>query len=164
MVKQVKKNIYLITSIVVFIDQVLKIIISNSIELHQVLSIIPNFFYITFTKNTGGAWSILSNNTYLLTIISFICLLYIIQYILKKQEYKFLETIYLGLLMGGILGNFIDRLLYQYVIDFIGLQFGSYYFPIFNIADIAIVCGVFLLIYESIRRDQNEFRSRKRES
>ncbi|MBE6147632.1 MAG: signal peptidase II [Firmicutes bacterium] len=156
MVKQVKKKILIITSIVVVLDQIIKIIISNTIRLHEVVSIIPNFFYLTFTKNTGGAWSILNNNTYLLTIVSFICLLYIIKYILKKDNYQFLETIYLSLLTGGILGNFIDRLIYQYVIDFIGLQLGSYYFPIFNIADMAIVTGVFLMIYESIRRDKDE--------
>ena len=58
-----------------------------------------------------------------------------------------------GLVIGGILGNFIDRLIYKGVIDYLGFIFGSYYFPIFNLADICIVIGTFILIIDTVRSD-----------
>ena len=137
-----KKNIYGITFSIFVLDQVVKNIILKVVEVGEVISIIPNFFFFTHGKNSGGAWSILESYPFILTLISFICIMGLNYYLSKKNKFTKLETIYLGLIMGGMVGNFIDRILYEGVIDFIGFKFGSYQFPIFNIADIAIVLGV----------------------
>lgn len=157
-----KKNIYTLTFIIIILDQVIKNIVLKTIELGEIISVIPNFFFITSVKNTGGAWSILNNHTFILTLISFACIIFLNQYLAKKNTFNKIEVSYYGLIMGGMIGNFIDRLLYEGVIDFLGFKFGNYQFPIFNIADIAIVIGVGLVLIETIRGDINEFRSTKR--
>ena len=159
-----KKNIYEITFIIFLIDQVIKNIILKTVEIGEVISLIPNFFFFTNVKNTGGAWSILNNYTFVLTLVSFICIIGLNYYLTKKDNFTKLEEIYLGLILGGMIGNFIDRVLYSGVIDFIGVKFGSYQFPIFNIADITIVVGVGLILLEIIRGDINEYRSKQRKN
>lgn len=156
-----KKNIYVITFIILLLDQIVKNIVLKIVDIGEIISIIPNFFFFTYVKNTGGAWSILNNHTYILTLVSFICIIALNYYLNKKDKFTKLEIVYLGLIMGGMIGNFIDRILYQGVIDFIGFKFGSYQFPIFNIADITIVVGVGLIIFEMIRGELYEYRSKQ---
>lgn len=128
----------------------------------QTFYLIPKFLYFTYVKNTGGAWSIFSNSTWFLLIIGLICIIALSYYIYRKEDFNYLEVIYFGLIIGGILGNFIDRIFHSGVIDYIGFIFGNYYFPIFNIADICIVCGGILLMIDSLRSDQDGIRSNKR--
>lgn len=154
-----KKKILIFSTIVVIIDQLIKNIIISNFKYQDLQYIIPNFFYITKVKNTGGAWSILSNNTNLLLIISIICTLGIIYYLYKKHNLSKLECLYFSLLVGGIIGNLVDRLFYKGVIDYIGLIFGNYYFPIFNFADICIVCGIGLLLIDGWIGEKNGTRS-----
>lgn len=155
-----KKKIYTLVFLVIIIDQFIKNIVVTNVDLNEVITIIPNFFFFTCVKNTGGAWSILDNYPFILTIIGFICIMGLNYYLSKKNKFNKLEVIYYGLILGGMIGNFIDRVVYDGVIDFIGFKFGSYQFPIFNIADITIVVGVILVLFEIIRSDNNEHRSR----
>lgn len=121
--------------------------------------LIPKFLYFTYVKNTGGAWSIFSNNTWILLAVGIVCIIGLGYYIYKRENFSLLEVIYLGLIIGGILGNFVDRVFRGGVVDYIGFIFGSYYFPVFNIADICIVCGGVLLLIDSLRSDQDGIRS-----
>lgn len=157
-----KKIAYTTTFLIFLLDQIIKNVILKTIEVNEVISIIPNFFFFTNVKNTGGAWSILNDHTFILTIISFLCIIGLNYYLSKKDDMQRIEEVYLGLILGGMIGNFIDRVTYNGVIDFIGFKFGSYQFPIFNIADIAIVVGVGLLIIDMIRGEINEYRSKQR--
>ena len=163
MVMKVKKNIYIITLILVIFDQVVKRIIINNFSLLEVKEIIPDFFYFTYVENTGAAWSILEDSTFFLTIISAICLIILNRYLMKKTTFSRLEEWYYGLIMGGILGNFIDRVVRDGVVDYIGFQFGNYQFPIFNIADMAIVIGVGLVLLEMIKGDNDDRDRSKKE-
>ena len=163
MVMKVKKNIYIITLILVILDQVVKRIMINSFSLLEVKEIIPDFFYFTYVENTGAAWSILEDSTFFLTIISAICLILLNRYLMKKNTFSHLEEWYYGLIMGGILGNFIDRVVRDGVVDYIGFQFGNYSFPIFNIADMAIVIGVGLALLEMIKGDNHDRDRSKKE-
>lgn len=148
-----KNKVYLTSVIVLLIDQIVKLLIKTNMSLNEEISIIPNFFSIQYLKNTGAAFSILENQTILLAITSIICISVIIYY-LKKEE-NLTTTMYLsfGLVLGGILGNLIDRIVYQGVIDFLSFQIFNYNFPVFNIADIGITIGVLLLIIIYISRD-----------
>lgn len=163
MVMKVKKNIYIITLILVILDQVVKRIIINSFSLLEVKEIIPDFFYFTYVENTGAAWSILEDSTFFLTVISAICLIILNRYLMKKNTFSHLEEWYYGLIMGGILGNFIDRVVRDGVVDYIGFEFGNYQFPIFNIADMAIVIGVGLVLLEMIKGDNDDRDRSKKE-
>lgn len=144
------------------IDQWIKYWIVSQFVLSQSRDIIPHFFYLTYVKNTGGAWSVFQNVPHLLIIINLVFLFVIIQYIKKKESFSKLEITYWGCIIGGVLGNLIDRIRVSGVIDYIGLRFGNYSYPIFNFADIMIVLGVFLVIIEVIRGDQGEYRSRNK--
>lgn len=145
-----KENIYKITSIILLLDQFIKLIISKYLELGQTVKIIPNFFSIIYLKNTGAAFSILEDNTLLLIIISVIIIIIINKQIKKEQEFTKLNTISLGMVMGGIFGNLIDRILHHGVIDYLAFNIFNYNFPVFNLADIAITIGAGLLILDII--------------
>ena len=148
-----REHVYKVVVIVFMLDQILKIIIKHTLNLYQEISIIPNFFSLCYVKNTGAAFSILEDATLLLIVISIIFIL-LIDKSIKKEEQNLnkLSIISLGMIIGGIFGNLIDRILYRSVIDYISFSFGKYHFPIFNIADIGITVGVFLLIIDMIRR------------
>ena len=116
-------------------------------EVADTIHIIRNFFRITYVQNTGAAWSIFSGNTVFLILISIIVLGIFIYFLLKKDIIEKSEIVIYGLLVGGIVGNLIDRIRYGYVVDFFDFNFGSFNYPIFNVADVMIVLtGLFLII------------------
>jgi len=159
--EKMSKKIYIISIIIFIIDQISKVIISTYMSLNETIRIIKNFFYLTYTNNTGASFGILKNNRILLIILSIIAIIIIIRYI---NSFKNTKNNILGLsfLMGGIIGNLADRILFGYVRDFFNFYIIGYDFPIFNIADIFIVLGVFILIISIIRgEDTNGSKSRK---
>lgn len=141
--------------LVVIIDIISKLLVSNNLLLSKSVTIIPNFFYLTYAHNYGGAWSIFENNTLAITIISFIVILGISYYIFKNKVTRKIEIIGYSLLLGGAIGNLIDRIIYGYVIDFLDFYILGYDFPIFNIADIGIVTGIILLLISMILEVNN---------
>jgi len=146
-----RENIYKITLILLLIDQIIKIIVNNCMNLYQEIKIIPNFFSLVYVKNTGAAFSIFENGVIYLSILSVIFVLILDKYI-KKEITKFnkYDIISFGMIMGGIFGNLIDRIIHHGVIDYLSFSFGSYNFAIFNFADTCIVCGVILLIINTL--------------
>lgn len=149
-----RQEIYKITSIVLIIDQFIKLIIKNNIKLENQIEIIPKFFSIYYVENTGAAFSILSNNTTLLIIISVVIILLLDNLIKKEKTFNNLATFSLGIIIGGIFGNLIDRILYRAVIDYLSFTILNYNFPIFNLADIGITIGVILLIISMLKKDK----------
>jgi len=157
------KIIYIISIIGVVIDQISKIIIDKVLKLNDSIDIIDPFFNITYIRNTGAAWGIFSNNTMFLALISIMFLIFLIKYIKENQkDLTKLTSISLGILIGGLVGNLIDRVVRNYVIDFFDFQIFGYDFPVFNIADVLIVLAVILLMIEGfIGDDKNDSRRRK---
>lgn len=155
-----KNILWLISTIVVFIDILSKILVKNFLLLGHKNKIIDNFFYITYVKNTGAAWSIFSSVTILITIITLIIVAILIYYIINHTLNK-IETVSYALILGGAIGNLLNRIMYGYVIDFLDFKIFNYDYPIFNIADISIVIGVFLLIIAMIRGESNADNSRQ---
>lgn len=158
-----KKKIYLVALIGLLLDQSIKIIVSNLMTPFTSKIIIKNFFELTFVKNTGGAWGILSNNLILLIFVSTVALLVLNSYIKKEQHINNLMIFSYGFLIGGILGNLIDRLFRGYVVDFFHFYIFGYDYPVFNIADILIVVGISLMLIEVIRGEINELKSRRKQ-
>lgn len=158
------KNKYITISIVVFlIDQLIKMLIMHYLKIGTEITIIPKFFSLHYVKNTGAAFSILENNTSLLIIISVLFLLYLNHY-LKREENMDKKTQYtFAVIIGGIYGNLIDRIIHHGVIDYLSFTIFSYQFPIFNFADTAISLGIiFLLLYTMI--DTYQKKEKKNES
>ena len=115
------------------------------------IEIIPGFFYIIHVGNTGAAWSMFAGFPVLLAALAGGTLLAIFfwRHSLGLRD-RFTQVCF-GLLCGGIVGNLVDRLLHQHVIDFIDLHFGSYIYPTFNVADSGICVGVILYIWQSLK-------------
>ena len=148
-----KKKILVIALVGIIVDRISKILVSSS----NGYVVIKNFFNITYAKNFGAAWSMFSGNRLFLIIITVFTLLFILFYIYKAKNINKIETLSYGFILGGIIGNFIDRLFFGYVIDFLDFNLFGYNFPIFNIADSLIVIGAIIMIIASfVRGDRNE--------
>lgn len=156
-----KKYIILLSFIGVILDRISKIIVINNLTLYVKNKVINKFFYLTYVRNNGAAWSILSGNRVFLILITFIALFIIIKYIISDTNNKKIDNISYGLVLGGIIGNLIDRIFLGYVVDFFDFYIFGYNYPVFNIADILIVVGVILLMVSYIRGEKNENSSRK---
>lgn len=139
------KKILPISLLFVVIDQVVKIIVINKMALQQSITIINNFFNITYVRNTGAAWSILSGNVLLLIMISVLALVAIYYYLIKDKDLNKIDIVSYSMLIGGIIGNLIDRIVHGYVIDYLDFKIFNYNFPIFNIADTLIVISIIII-------------------
>ena len=153
-----KKKIYLLAIIGIILDQTTKLLITSLLKLNEVVNVINGFFSITYVRNTGAAWGMFSNNTLLLSIISILFLIFFIKYIEELSKVSFFYEIAFGLIVGGIVGNLIDRLFRGYVIDFFRFIILDYNYPVFNIAVTLIVIGVIILIINFVRDDLIEKR------
>lgn len=138
--------IIIFTIVFLVIDIVSKLIVSNLMNVHDSILVIKDFFYITYVRNTGAAWSLFAGKTILLLMVSLIMICGIILYVYKNKTKVKLEKIAYSLILGGAIGNFLDRIVYGYVIDFLDFYIFGYNYPIFNLADAFIVLGVLLLI------------------
>ena len=143
-----------ISTIVILLDQLVKITISRLFhegESYRVTS----FFDITFVYNKGAAFSFLAAESgwqrYVLTGLGLVAALAIV-YLIKRNAGKRLFCWALALILGGALGNVIDRVMYGKVIDFLLFHLGSWSFPAFNVADSAITLGAILFILDELRR------------
>lgn len=147
------KKLSVYTLMFIICDQLIKILITNNLVPYQYIDVIKNFITITHVHNTGAAFSILSDNVWLLIGISLIALVLIYYYILKKIVITKLNILIYSLLIGGIIGNLIDRIIHGYVIDYISVNIFGYHFPVFNLADIGIVVSVFLLFIKTFKEE-----------
>lgn len=153
-----QKKIYITSLILMLIDLLTKYLVSNYLTFKE---IIPNFFNIYLTHNSGAAFSILKNSQILLIIISIFVLFYMIKYIIPKVTSN-MEYISISMIIGGTLGNLFDRIYNNYVIDFISLNIFGYNFPVFNFADILITCGAIILIIILIGSEKSANNIRKK--
>jgi len=138
--------LYFIVSIVLaLIDQLTKLAVLQNMELYQDIPLWKNVFHIHFIPNTGAAWGILKGQFGLFFIITVVVVLGVTVYLIKNRPKSRCLTLSMAFLVGGALGNFIDRLFRGYVIDF--LDFTLINFPVFNFADCCVVCGACLLAF-----------------
>ena len=145
------KLLYLITLIVLIgCDQFTKHLISSSMQLGQSQEIIDNFFYFTYAHNTGVAWGMLAGHLWLFIIVALISAVLMIIFFKRTRKEEILTRFGLVLTFAGMIGNLADRIVLGYVRDFIDVIIFNYNFPIFNIADVAVVIGVALIIIEII--------------
>lgn len=129
------------------LDQLTKYYIDRTLDLYDTIPIVSGVFEIYYIRNAGAAWGIFQNKQimfYILTIVTLGFAFYIYYQCLKKDKYKDIRILII-LISSGAIGNFIDRIRFQYVIDFI--YFKLIDFPIFNIADCYVTIGVFILLF-----------------
>lgn len=115
-----------------------------------------DFFYITSHRNRGAAWGILQDQMIFFYIITVIVIIGIVYFLHKYGKDSILMSVSLSLILGGAIGNFIDRLLHKEVIDFLDFIIFTYDYPIFNIADSALVIGVILLMIVTFKEEKRK--------
>jgi signal peptidase II len=146
---------YLLALLVFAADQATKWIIVKKMDLGQSIPVIDQVLYITSHRNRGAAFGILQDQRYFFIVITVFVVAAVIYYLQKHATDKLLKTA-LALVLGGALGNFIDRLLRGEVVDFVDVYIGSYDFPIFNVADSALVIGVGLIFIQSFMESKQK--------
>jgi len=146
-------------------DQLTKVLISRALEYGSFypphnIEVIPGFFHLVHVGNTGAAWSLFTGYSVWLAAIGFAALAAIWFLRDALELSKTTNQWAFGLIVGGILGNVLDRLRLGHVVDFLDFQFGNWHFPSFNVADSAITVGVSLYAIASLLHDCKN-RSRK---
>ncbi len=136
------------TFFIIFADQISKFVISKNLDLAQHLPVVEGFFYISLVKNFGAIFGLFQNTTFILIIISILSiiiisiLLYRSKRIFRNRDFWF--QLGLVLILGGAIGNLIDRIRLGYVIDFLNFLF----WPVFNLADSSITIGIGILAFK----------------
>jgi signal peptidase II len=149
-----------LTSLIVILDQITKSWISQTLTLYESVAIF-SFFNFTLVHNTGAAFSFLAEaggwQRWLLTGLALIVSVIIVVWLsrLKTVEHRWL-AIALALVLGGAIGNLIDRIIYGYVIDFLDLYYKMWHWPAFNVADSAISIGAVMLLMDAIRGEKHD--------
>ena len=159
---------YVFAAIVFALDQWTKRLIVRHLELNESIPVLGEFFEITSHRNRGAAFGILQNQRWFFIVITIVIVVGIVWFLQKtRKANKKLLPFALSLLLGGAFGNFLDRLLHGEVVDFLKFRFQfsffgtpvDYTYPIFNVADSAIVVGVALIFLDSIISWRKERRS-----
>ena len=137
-------NIFLLAFFIVLIDQLAKFLIKINFQINESIPIINNIFHLTYIHNFGAGFGILQQQKWILIFISAAVIGIIFYYLDKIKEKELLLQALTGFILGGTIGNLIDRLYYGYVIDFLDFQI----WPVFNLADSFVTIGVIgLIIY-----------------
>ncbi|MGE9296416.1 MAG: signal peptidase II [Puniceicoccales bacterium] len=150
------RRLFIIAATVLVLDQLTKLIILNTVPPGAnpadggLIPVIPGFFYIIHVYNTGAAWGMFAGYSYILGALGGVAIAGIYFYRRQLELYKPFMQVIFGLLIGGIIGNMIDRFAYGHVVDFLDFHFGSYRYPAFNIADSGITIGVTFYLVAAI--------------
>lgn len=161
------KKVFILSAIVLLLDQISKGIIEAYIKFGESVKVIRDFFYITNVHNTGAAWGIFNDKIPLLVVLTIFALALIYKYLntFKKNPRN---VVAFSILIGGILGNLIDRVFIGHVRDFLDFYINGYNFPVLNLSDICIVIGTCLLIIAIIKgedkKDAVSSKKRKRKT
>jgi signal peptidase II len=134
----------------VVLDQFTKHLIRSNMMIGDMIPVIPSFFSITYIRNTGAAWGMLSGLNSLLIALSVVMLTVLIIFRRSFITDTLIHKIAAGLMLAGIIGNMIDRVRLSYVVDFLHFYIGKHQFPSFNVADSAICIGVTLYIISQL--------------
>lgn len=142
--------VLLLGLVVLIFDQLTKQAIRNHLVYGESRPVIDGFFNLVYVRNDGAAWNILSGHGIILILISVSVLVLLFVYRRSFLQEQFSHRILLGLLIGGIAGNLVDRIRFGWVTDFLDFQFGSYHYPSFNVADSAICIAIGLYVLTNL--------------
>ncbi|MDH5661540.1 MAG: signal peptidase II [Elusimicrobiota bacterium] len=139
---------YLIALILLFVDQLSKYVIRQNMSLAESIPVINRVFHITYVENKGIAFGLFPQGHFLFIVISLIIILAIVFFARKKIIKSLKEKVCLGLILGGALGNLVDRLRFGFVIDFLDFRI----WPVFNLADSGVCIGGILMVFFLLKK------------
>lgn len=143
---------------VIFLDQLTKFLVVHELGLNRSIAIFPNLLFFTYVQNRGIAFGLFRNGHNFLIILIICIILVLLYYTFKSYKSCLMSYFSLSLILGGALGNLIDRLRLGHVVDFIDVRFGKLQFPVFNVADCFVVLGTLLLSFKLLFTEQNSNR------
>ncbi len=140
-----------VAAAIVALDQWTKITVAGSMRLHETRPILPGFFDLTYVRNTGAAFSMLAGRSAafripFFTAISLLAGIAILSFVRRTPASRRVVLLSCAAVLGGAIGNLVDRLVYGEVIDFLSLHWNGFYWPAFNVADSFITVGVVVLL------------------
>ena len=141
------RKFWIISSVVILLDQATKYAVDNLMNLSQTIPLAESIFHITYVRNPGAAFGILAGQRWFFVVVTLGVIVLLMVYARQVRENNLLQVAF-ALQLGGAVGNLIDRMMHNYVIDF--FDFRLINFPVFNIADIAIVTGVGLFALDML--------------
>ena len=156
-----------VSACLIVIDQLVKMYIHTHYQLGESTVVIPGFFNITYVRNYGAAFGILANSHPTFREIFFlsippVAVLIILAVLKGVKDNDYAQILALSSVCGGAIGNYIDRLKFRYVIDFLDFHWKEVYtYPAFNVADMAIVCGVAVLLMFIVKETLEERKQQK---
>ena len=140
--RSVQGWVFLVAALVFIADRLTKYVIVNSLSAAESIRVIPGIFHVTLVLNNGAAFGIFRNMGAMFILMTFVAVVLILLYVLKSKAMSAPVTAAFGLILGGALGNLVDRIKFGYVIDFLDFRV----WPVFNIADSAITIGAAILV------------------
>lgn len=132
---------------ITLIDQLTKLLVTQRFYLYESVPVLPGLFNLRYIQNTGAAWGMFAGGHGWLSALSVVVLAALVVFRRAFFAEGLADRVAFGLIIGGIVGNFIDRVRLNYVVDFFDFHFGKHHFPAFNVADAAICCGVALYVF-----------------
>lgn len=142
-----------LSALVIALDQASKRLVDGTMQLYQTINLLP-MFELTYVRNTGASFSLLAHaggwQRWLFAGIASVASVAMVYWLKQLPSGRHWEAAAWGLVLGGALGNLIDRIAYGYVIDFLGVFYQDWHFPYFNVADSAITVGVGILLVEAL--------------
>ena len=157
------RNRYYLLALSVFIlDHFTKWLVRSRMELHEAIELIPGFARISYVRNSGVAFGLFADiqsvwKPYILASMAVIAVVVILMYSARMPSNRVLLQLALAITLGGILGNFTDRIMHGFVVDFIELHIKEvFHWPTFNVADSAITIGIALLLVDTVKHPEVE--------
>lgn len=148
--------VFAIGLVVLVLDQLSKFLVRGALYYGESVPVLDGFFNLVYVRNTGAAWGMFGDRTHLLILLALVIAVLVV--VFRKQMFGMLKgrDWIMGLLIGGILGNLIDRIRFGWVTDFLDFHIGSHHFPSFNVADSAICIAMALYLFMSYLSDRAE--------
>ncbi len=144
-----------IAVVIIVFDQITKWLVVENVDYGASIPIIKGFFNITRVHNPGAAFGLFAHKQSLFIIFTLVTIVVISTLALKYAKRDLKLQLFLALILGGAIGNLIDRIRFQYVIDFLDVYLSKYHWPAFNVADSAICVGIGLLTYMLLKNNES---------
>lgn len=146
--KQLKRFYWIALSLIlVFLDQLTKYIVVQKIPVNDSIVVIPGFFSFSHVRNTGAAFGLFADQRWVFMLFTTVVLIVAVVLLLSGKVKNHWGIVSLSMIIGGGIGNMIDRVLWGEVIDFFAFNFWGYQFAVFNVADIFVCVGTFILAF-----------------
>lgn len=140
-------------------DQVTKHLIRDLMYIGQSNSVLGDFVRLTYVENPGIAFGIRVPNGWIFTILSILAVIGIVIYLIRQWHESRWIKFSLSLILGGAVGNLIDRIIFSKVVDFVDVGIGTLRWPVFNVADSAVVVGMFILFFTMYHEEKKQHSS-----